>query len=401
MRILFCTTHKPCPTHGGIERVTASVAEELTKACGWECLSAYAVEDNLRVNPCFKGAKPIGHVGRAMRVSRLVRRHDIDVVVSQSVMGLPWLVRPLLPKGVCVVHVCHSDPGWAARCLPRGFRGRLQELRGAEGAKERAKCLVKLVLGPVFYRLWYGFAYSLDARLSYRSADLTVLLSKGYEKGYLSFAHLSCAAKLRAIPNCLSFERFATREEVASKEKVVLIVARMHEGQKRISLALDAWKLVKKDPRAEGWRLDIIGFGNHLPVYQEKVTNDRIPDVSFLGRRDPLEYYLRSSIFLMTSVSEGWGLTLTESQQMGVVPVAFDSYAAVRDIIDDGRTGLLFPFGDVEGMAGGVLSLMGNRERREGMAMAAVEASKRFTSNRVGAMWRDLLVGLCAEEPLA
>lgn len=36
-------------------------------------------------------------------------------------------------------------------------------------------------------------------------------------------------------------------------------------------------------------------------------------------------------------------MVLTEAMTFGVVPVAFNSYAAITDIIDDGKNGLLIP----------------------------------------------------------
>ena len=61
---------------------------------------------------------------------------------------------------------------------------------------------------------------------------------------------------------------------------------------------------------------------------------------------------------MMTSRSEAWGLTLTEAQQMGVVPIAFDTYASLRDIITDGVDGEIIAEGDVDGYVRCVLNLM-------------------------------------------
>ena len=48
------------------------------------------------------------------------------------------------------------------------------------------------------------------------------------------------------------------------------------------------------------------------------------------GQKNPEPYYNEASIFMMTSSFEGWGLTLTEAQQYGCVPLAFHSFASLN-----------------------------------------------------------------------
>ncbi len=66
-----------------------------------------------------------------------------------------------------------------------------------------------------------------------------------------------------------------------------------------------------------------------------------IPNIRFVGYQDPLPYQLESSISCMTSLYEGWGMVLTEAMQCGAVPIAFNSFASVTDVIDHGRNGIL------------------------------------------------------------
>jgi glycosyltransferase involved in cell wall biosynthesis len=49
----------------------------------------------------------------------------------------------------------------------------------------------------------------------------------------------------------------------------------------------------------------------------------------------------------MTSTAEGWGMVLTEAQQMGVPVVAMDSFGALHDIIEDGYNGRIVPNNDL------------------------------------------------------
>lgn len=41
----------------------------------------------------------------------------------------------------------------------------------------------------------------------------------------------------------------------------------------------------------------------------------------------------------MTSQIESWGLVITEAQQFGVVPIAYDSYPTIHEIIHHKKMG--------------------------------------------------------------
>ena len=51
---------------------------------------------------------------------------------------------------------------------------------------------------------------------------------------------------------------------------------------------------------------------------------------------------------MMTSSFEGWGLTLTEAQQYGCVPLAFHSFASLTDIITDKVNGFAISVGRIK-----------------------------------------------------
>ena len=69
----------------------------------------------------------------------------------------------------------------------------------------------------------------------------------------------------------------------------------------------------------------------------------------------------------MTSSFEGFGLVLTEALQNGIIPIAFDSYNAVRDIIDDGLTGMLIKPFSIESYAKHLSILMSDTSLRDTM----------------------------------
>ena len=94
---------------------------------------------------------------------------------------------------------------------------------------------------------------------------------------------------------------------------------------------------------------------------------------------------------MMTSKSEGFPLTLNEAMQYGVVPLAFDSFASIRDIINDSENGYIIPEMDMKTYSDKLLGLMTDAQLRRSMAMNALNSCKRYLPERIGNMWWKLL----------
>jgi glycosyltransferase involved in cell wall biosynthesis len=85
----------------------------------------------------------------------------------------------------------------------------------------------------------------------------------------------------------------------------------------------------------------------------------------------------------MPSELESFGLAALEAMACKVPTIA-TRVGGVPELIDDGVTGLLYPVGDVEGMAAGALSLLNDPPRLKAMREAARQtAQKRFCANLV------------------
>ena len=100
----------------------------------------------------------------------------------------------------------------------------------------------------------------------------------------------------------------------------------------------------------------------------------------------------------MTSTFEGFGMVLIEGMQHGCIPMAFESFTAVRDIIEPDRTGILVPPFDLEQYAARLLDLMRDGGKREAMSAACFRNSGKFGKSRIAGLWENLLSTL-AEKP--
>jgi len=92
----------------------------------------------------------------------------------------------------------------------------------------------------------------------------------------------------------------------------------------------------------------------------------------------------------MTSAFEGWGLTLTEAEQCGCVPLAYDSYEAVHDIITDGHNGYIIPNNNIQKYTEKLIALMKNPEQLRQMQENAQSDCLRHSQATVSQKWDEL-----------
>ena len=146
-----------------------------------------------------------------------------------------------------------------------------------------------------------------------------------------------------------------------------------------------------------GGHLRQVGDGEDLQYYKEYVANQGMMNVQFEGQQDPFPYYQKASVFMMTSAFEGWPMTLMEGMQNGCVPIVFDSFKAVYDIIENGKDGIIVPDGKVDVYVDRLAHLMQNTEQREKMAHAGLESCQRFYQERITEIWLNLFEKLVAK----
>ena len=141
-------------------------------------------------------------------------------------------------------------------------------------------------------------------------------------------------------------------------------------------------------------------FGEHADLggrlrEQAKRVPTRQP-VRWLGQRDDMpDLYAAADLLLHCADREPLGRVILEAMCAGV-PVVAVGAAGPAEVLEDGVTGRLCPPGDVEGLAGAVLGLLGDQEAARALAQKAGEVVRqRFTvegmARAVEAVYEQLL----------
>lgn len=212
------------------------------------------------------------------------------------------------------------------------------------------------------------------------NCDSYVVLSKWY----IPMFPKSVRNKIVSINNPAPFS-LLNDIEFDKKEKRVVWCGRLDvNGAKRCDRMLKIWKIVQT--KCSDWYLSILGDGN-VAFIRKLISEHSIDNVEVLGFCSPFEYYSRSSIICSTSTVEGLPMVLVEAQSYGCVPIVFDSYASVRDIITDGENGVLVSPFDIQKYAEKLILLMKEKQMREKMARRGFETVSRFKVETIANEW--------------
>lgn len=206
--------------------------------------------------------------------------------------------------------------------------------------------------------------------------------------------HDDDSAKFDSIPNPAPYNTIISEANLLAKDKTVLVVSRMEEHVKCLSRVIKAWSIIEADSHFNEWKLVFVGEGRNLSDYKRQSKELGLSRISFEGFQDPRPYYEKAQLFLMTSALEGFGMTLVEAQQYGVVPIVMDTFLSLHDIITNNKNGLITSPGNIEEFAAAIMKLLADEQLRTKMARQCLVECQRFFANKVVDQWEKMFLEL-------
>ena len=199
--------------------------------------------------------------------------------------------------------------------------------------------------------------------------------------------------KAVAIPNPVPPEGDIARPSIAgdSGRFRLLSVGRLCNQKNYASLIAAFDNLA---PRFPEWDLALVGNGEISAELESTVADMGLRDRVHLpgAVTDVSQWYTTSHLFCLPSRWEGFPNALAEALAHGLPAVGYAGCAGVRDLIVDGKNGLLANGnGDTVNLEEALAILMGNAEMRAVMGTASVEGVKQYHPDNVFSLWETML----------
>lgn len=383
MNILFTFPFMFHPLKGGTERITDSVAKGL-KEYGHDIYYLNFKRNELYFDYEYPAKQYFFDESFAQTDSGIewykdfLKKNKIDVVINQGgIMGSCKVFSEVEGTGTKCITCIHVDPFFNSKVL----FNELSTLRDLTFLEQ-----LKRVLRMCDYlrrrRKLNNYLKDLYSFWNCKS-DKIVLLSNSFLPNLQSFVKDLDTAKVCAIPNANTYS--VNTDPTRKRTKTILFVGRMDMGAKKPTRMIEIWRRINR--RFPDWELVMVGDGKFLDYLKKKASD--LPRVSFTGYSDPLPFYQRAEILCMTSSYEGWGLVLTEAMCNGAVPLAFNSYAALGDILTE-EIQKIEPF-DIDQYCDKLSIIMSDIHLREELRFKGYAHVAKFDAKIIGEMWNKLV----------
>lgn len=227
-----------------------------------------------------------------------------------------------------------------------------------------------------------GRAWDLLRRRLYRKADVVTANSEGALRALNAFVP---AAKLRLVHNPV-----AQGGQRDPEPGHILFVGRL-VAQKGIDVLLDAMATVVSS--VPTGRLTIVGGGELEGTLRAQADRLKLGDsVRWIGVTDDLAMLWRTAqVFVLPSRYEGTPNALLEAMAWGLPCAVTTGVGGALDLVEDRRSALVVPIGDVEALADAIVELLRDQALADRVGNAAKEAVEDLTPAVVARRWLALL----------
>jgi len=256
----------------------------------------------------------------------------------------------------------------------------------------------------------YGYRLNkrVDAlvRNAYPKFDAVVAMTEGLRKDFLEIGVAD--GKIHLIPNAVDYEAFNlafsrqdTRAKLGlgKKDRLIISVGRNHPKKgyslipRIIKLLLNEskdfrWLIVGKGSQEVKSLADREGVGNFLIAKEVGIEFSKSLEF-MIPSKELIEYYRSSDVFVFPTIVEGFPNVIIEAMAAGLPIVSTDA-SGIRDILSNGRNGLISSVNREQELAGLILSLFRNNTLAETLRDNALQDVRDYGWDKVSMQYLDL-----------
>ncbi|UZW14975.1 glycosyltransferase family 4 protein [Clostridium pasteurianum] len=213
--------------------------------------------------------------------------------------------------------------------------------------------------------------------------DRYIVLNEHDDEMYMKEMGISCDV----IYNPTSF-----KSDIKSKvNSNIFLAAGRFNYQKGFDLLLQSFKVFSMENT--DWKLVIVGDGEEknklLKTIKEFQLEDRVEIHNFTNNIS--DYFLKSSVLLLSSRWEGMPMIVLEALEMGVPIITYD-ITAVRPLVTHMVEGVIVNKFDITAFADAMIRISKSENLRKNMSRNAISKSKLFDISTIIKKWQNLLI---------
>lgn len=345
---------------GGLERVLSIKASLLADHWGYK---VHILSLNEKDKETFFEFSP-----RIVRHSIVVRGNALQYIKAYT-QGLQQKVKKIKPD---VISVC--DDGLKGFFIPKILGTAIPLVY-----ERHVSQLIEKNTGqsPVWARIT-DVKFNVMNHLA-KSFDRFVVLTEGNKKEWR-------LNNMAVIANPLPF--YPEQPSILQRKKVIAVGKQSY--QKAYDQLLESWSQLPAG--LKDWELHI--YGKEEESLQLSVLAGQIgigKQVFFHSpERDIESKFLESSVFVLSSRFEGFGMVIIEAMACGLPVLSFDCPHGPGDIITEGKDGFLIENANISAFAQRLGQLMHDEDLRKKIGNAGRETAKKYYPEKIVKQWDEL-----------
>ena len=241
---------------------------------------------------------------------------------------------------------------------------------------------------PPYYR-WLYPLFSPAIRSIWKNAAAVVACSGGLRelaRQTEPFAHI------QVIPDGLDLSRFTPVSRDAHPEKVRILKIGRLIPRKGFHFLIRALPGVIAHA-INDFEVELVGDGperaNLVQLAEQLGVEHKIHFAASVPYSDLPQKYREADMFVLCSLAEGMPLVVLEAMGCGL-PILASRVQGIEELVAPGENGDLFPPGDVDALAAGLIEMNNNGQRRVEMGRAGIARAQKYDWSNIARAYLEI-----------
>src|SRR3972149_6752683 len=186
---------------------------------------------------------------------------------------------------------------------------------------------------------------------------------------------------IAVIPVGIKMKPIENLDKIKKYNSFTLLSLGAIRKMKRPDHQIKAFEIAKRRIPELKLKIAGAGYGRYYRKIIKLIANSPFKkEIEYLGRvsrDDKIELMQKSHLILVTSVKEGWGLIVTETNSQGTPAVVYN-VDGLRDSVRNQETGIIVVKNTPEKLAEGIVSLLSDLEKYAKIKLNAWQWSQEF-----------------------